>query len=172
MILSMESFPEGDFFWISALLHVLPGLQDQTHVTKEKNRYPSFFIVKTETMSSMTPRTIDANRIARQLYQERSKYYALWRERGHAAFLDACRATCGDDCDERVRTFTPTRTFSSTLRPFACKDQQQSAAGDECGKELVLDVQSYHDVCLERCAVTCPQRGELFGTFDGGVLAV
>jgi hypothetical protein len=165
-------FPEGDFFWVSALRHVLPELEDRTHVTKEKNRYPSFFILKTEAMSSIAPRTIDANNLARVLYQERSKYYALWRERGLAAFLDACRATCGEDCDERVRTFTPTRTFSSTLRPFSCKDKNQSDPSDECSKELVVDVQSYHDVCIERCAVTCPQRGDLFAMFDGGVLAV
>merc|ERR1712228_746380 len=48
-------FPEGDFFWISALRQVLPGIENYTHVTKEKHRFPSFFIIKTERLSDLVP---------------------------------------------------------------------------------------------------------------------
>merc|ERR1719265_649195 len=45
-------FPEGDFFWISAIREALPEVAAHVHVTKEKNRYPSFFVMKTEEMSA------------------------------------------------------------------------------------------------------------------------
>lgn len=161
-------FPEGDFFWISALREVLPGLEEGTYVTKEKNRYPSFFIMKTEAMLHMKPQVLEANSLARKLYEDRSKYYPLWRNA--AAFPEACLEMCGEDCAERVRNFTPSRTFSSTLRPFSCTEN--ATESDQCGKELVVDVQAYNAVCGERCAVTCPQRGNLFAMFEQSVLAV
>jgi len=184
-------FPEGDFFWISGLQEVLPGVVRSAHVTQEKNRYPSFFIVKTEALASLTLQTsFDAEASARRFYAERSKYFALWQsfaERGDQAqaFLSACGEACAKDCSDRALQFTPTRSAASTLRPFACRanaddagNPKQASAGedagavDTCASELVVDVKAYSDVCLERCSVTCIQRSDLFAQFGTEILSV
>lgn len=183
-------FPEGDFFWISALQEVLPGIELHTHVTKEKNRYPSFFILKTEELASMAPRAIEKEAVARKLYRLRSRYFKLWCDmasRGDsqgAEFTSACQDLCEQDCLARAQEFTPTRTVGSTLRPFACVGpsiekteigalhQDGQAREDVCAAEMEVDVQAYRAVCLERCNVTCQQRRELFSTFGADILAV
>merc|ERR1740121_2632618 len=74
-------FPEGDFFWISALREALPGLEGHVHVTSEKNRYPSFFVVKTEALAGLVPRALPSpEEFASNLYADRSRYFALWRD--------------------------------------------------------------------------------------------
>jgi len=169
-------FPEGDFFWISALREVLPDLWKHAYVTNETNRYPSFFVIKTLALSTAVPRGIAAESQARRLYAEKSRYFSLWRNistKGssnvHYEFLPACRSTCSLDCDERIRHFTPTRSAASTLRPFACKEAQTE---DVCAAEMVVDVKAYHDVCLDRCNVTCLQRRDLFTNFGAEILSI
>ncbi|CAE8636596.1 unnamed protein product [Polarella glacialis] len=177
-------FPEGDFFWISALREVLPGIEQHTHVTRERNRFPSFFILKTEAVSSLVPREVDAEAIARALYTNRSRYFKLWQEvpdethrDGGDQFLPTCRHLCGQDCDARLQEFTPTRTAGSTLRPFACGKEGRGLHADgikedgdiSCGVEVSLDAEAYHSVCLDRCNVTCEQRTALFSTFGAFV---
>jgi len=182
-------FPEGDFFWISALRAVLPGLEGHTHVTQEQNRYPSFFVVKTEEVASLVPKSIQAEMAARRLYAQRSRYFRQWQDATAGAeiagngFEASCRGLCGTDCKDRAQKFTPTQTVGSTLRPFACRaaraagDGQDSgeqgvAASDVCAAEMVLDVHAYLNVCGERCNVTCQQRSELFSTFGADILSV
>lgn len=156
-------FPEGDFFWISALEEALPRLD--VHVIRERNRYPSFFILKSEEMSSLIPRKVDTMALTLKLYADRSKYFDLWARKlkGSGApevvesFLSSCKDTCSSDCSQRVSNFTPSRTAVSTLRPFACGQGQET-----CASEVTLDVDVYRQVCLERCNVTCQQRLELF----------
>jgi len=107
---------------------------------------------------------VEAQQVALELYTERSEYFRLWRE--HAAgdgFPAACQRKCSEHCDERASRFTPTRTYTSTLRPFACSTDNAT-----CAQEQVVDVQAYHDVCIERCRVTCQQRDALFATFPRG----
>lgn len=171
-------FPEGDFFWISALHAVLPELTNYTYVTREKNRYPSFFVIKSAAFADIAVREIETEKLTRRLYSERSRYLKLWtmaREDAGlqaAGFLPLCRERCGEDCQARGRAFTPTRTAGSTLRPFACGlDEPREAAesslraparSDSCGAEMLLDIQAYMGVCSERCDVTCQQREKLF----------
>jgi hypothetical protein len=89
-------FPEGDFFWISALREVLPGLDQSVHVTQEKDRYPSFFVLKTQEISELRPKSLPAEDLARRFYRERSRYFSLWQEAGEqSTFLEACGTTCG-----------------------------------------------------------------------------
>merc|ERR1711972_699251 len=167
----------GDFFWISALREVLPGLDQHIRVTREVDRYPSFFVVKDQRLAGMLPRDIAAEAQARKVYADRSRYFALWRS--HAAlrgetpqgFLVQCRESCGGDCSDRVRRFTPTRSAGSTLRPFACKEESPHVA-DTCAAEMLVDVKAYHDVCRERCNVTCQQRSDLFSQFGDEILTV
>lgn len=175
-------FPEGDFFWISALHAVLPDLERHTNVTLEQNRYPSFFVRKYGDVASAVPRIIETDRIAHQFYAERSRYFALWRQQqGEAASSEAvssgfgisCRDLCGQDCKVRVQTFTPTRTVGSTLRPFACATAGPAVeAPVTCAAEMLVDVQAYLDVCHERCSVTCQQRERLFSLHSGKLLSV
>lgn len=182
-------FPEGDFFWISALHAVLPGLDGHTHVTQEQNRYPSFFILKTETLALLVPQRIEVDTTARRLYAGRSRYFQLWRSMMSGTGTEAdgfeasCRSICGLDCTQRVQKFTPTRTVGSTLRPFACRGvltpntgtrlpDQVLAASDVCAAEMVVDVQAYLNVCQERCNVTCQQRDDLFSAFGAEILSV
>jgi len=151
-------FPEGDFFWISALNEALPGLQN-VHVIRERNRYPSFFILKSDEMSSLVPQPLDTMALTLKLYASRSKYFDLWSKVQGVGpsdgFLSKCKDTCGGDCSQRMSNFTPSRSAISTLRPFACEKET-------CASEVTLDVDEYRRVCLERCAVTCQQRLELF----------
>ena len=150
-------FPEGDFFWISALNEALPGLQN-VHVIRERNRYPSFFILKTAEMSSLVPQPLDTMALTLKLYASRSKYFDLWSKLQGTSdgFLSSCKDTCGEDCALRMSNFTPgIRSAISTLRPFACEKET-------CASEVTLDVDEYRRVCVERCAVTCQQRLELF----------
>jgi len=157
-------FPEGDFFWLSAMKEVLPGLEDRTHRTAEQKQYPSFFIVKTAELASKIPRVFPAEAYARSLYFDHSRYFALWR-RSSSAFSADCQDLCRKDCDDRITRFQPTRTTGWTLRPFSCMDSQEADVGQQaavCTKEMNLDVEAYYNVCIERCAVTCKQRSELF----------
>eukprot|EP00928_Gymnodinium_smaydae_P047173 TRINITY_DN3146_c1_g1_i1.p1 TRINITY_DN3146_c1_g1~~TRINITY_DN3146_c1_g1_i1.p1 ORF type:complete len:395 (-),score=77.95 TRINITY_DN3146_c1_g1_i1:258-1442(-) len=157
-------FPEGDFFWIAALRAVLPALEAHTHVTTEANRYPSFYIVKTEELATISPQRVDAERLALQHYAG-SPYLGLWRAAApEAAFQPRCEALCGRSCAERVQRFTPTQSTVSTLRPFDCGAGNGSGS-DSCSAEIAVDVAAYRSVCLERCRVTCLQRAELFSTF-------
>ncbi|CAJ1337363.1 unnamed protein product, partial [Effrenium voratum] len=156
-------FPEGDFFWISALQEALPGLGDVTHIIRETNRYPSFFIVKTSNISGLTTRQ-DSEALALQLYAGRSKYFRLWLQTAGRDFHVLCNDLCGVDCSQRVANFTPSRTAVSTLRPFACGQET-------CGVEVMLDASVYKQVCLERCSVTCQQRLELFTAHGEKILA-
>ncbi|CAK9113167.1 unnamed protein product [Durusdinium trenchii] len=152
-------FPEGDFFWISALQEVLPN--QPVHVIREQNRYPSFFMLKSPNMTGLVPRPLDTMTHTLRLYAERSKYFELWVATGSGEknedFLRSCQDTCSSDCSLRVSNFTPSRTAVSTLRPFACGQGQET-----CASEVTLDVDVYRQVCLERCAVTCEQRKDLF----------
>mmetsp|Transcript_140938 Transcript_140938/g.450669 ORF Transcript_140938/g.450669 Transcript_140938/m.450669 type:complete len:374 (-) Transcript_140938:63-1184(-) len=170
-------FPEGDFFWISALKEVLPGVEGHVHVTHEQNRYPSFFIIKTEGLSEIAPRKVASETLARRLYAQRSRYFSLWKSAGRGGggtFPGACRDLCAEDCQERARHWTPTTSTSagSTLRPFACGEEREGGEADVCGAELVVDVKAYTDVCIERCNVTCKQRSELFTLFGDEILSV
>eukprot|EP00440_Ansanella_granifera_P061777 gb/GFBE01066975.1/.p1 GENE.gb/GFBE01066975.1/~~gb/GFBE01066975.1/.p1 ORF type:complete len:369 (+),score=62.99 gb/GFBE01066975.1/:1-1107(+) len=172
-------FPEGDFFWISALEQVLPGISEHTHIIREKNRYPSFFILKNDVVSSMVPQEVDAEAIARRLYSNRSRYFKLWQssvsERTgdeNTTFVSACRDSCSQDCEQRAHEFIPTRTAVSTLRPFACGQEASNEAPKEaCAAEVNVNVEAYKSVCLERCAVTCDQRRDLFSTFGDQILS-
>jgi len=175
-------FPEGDFFWISALRQALPEVVAHVHVTQEENMYPSFFVVKTEATAKILPRAVDSEQVAQRLYAEKSRYFKLWRStaaaRGSSAkFVDICVDSCGTDCKERVQKFTPTRSAVSTLRPFACGGESLEQEGANtvgttgmCGLEMVLDVQAYQSVCHERCNVTCGQRADLFSQFGQQIL--
>jgi len=157
-------FPEGDFFWLSAMKEVLPGLEGRTHRTAEQNQYPSFFIVKTADLAELAPRVFPAEAYARRLYFENSRYFALWRN-SPSSFTASCNETCREDCDQRMKRFQPTRTTGWTLRPFSCMDMQHADAGQQaavCTNEMNLDVEAYYSVCVERCSVTCKQRRELF----------
>jgi hypothetical protein len=157
-------FPEGDFFWLSAMKEVLPGLEGRTHRTAEQNQYPSFFIVKTADLAEVAPRVFPAEAYARRLYLEQSRYFAMWRS-SSSSFSVNCVDICRKDCDERVTRFQPTRTTGWTLRPFSCMDSQQTDGGEQaavCTNEMNLDVDAFYNVCVERCAVTCKQRSELF----------
>lgn len=189
-------FPEGDFFWISALHAVLPGLEGHAHVTREKDRYPSFFVLKNEALADVAPQALPAETMARKLYRERSKYFKLWRSGAPDSstrvtdFAALCRGTCGQDCGKRAQEYTPTRTAVSTLRPFACGHAGQTAGGnmgdqpqtglsartpsvsDACSAEMVVDAHAYLHICLERCNVTCEQRGELFSRFGEEILSI
>jgi hypothetical protein len=180
-------FPEGDFFWITALREVLPGSEKHTRVTRETNMYPSFFIMKTNEANAMTMREVASDDFTRRLYAKRSRYFQLWRDgsstgSGLSEFGSTCEDVCGRDCAERVRNFTPSRTAGSTLRPFACKESNHEhkgidrgdldASADVCGVDTVVDAAAYQDVCLERCGITCKQRGELFSSFGAEILAV
>jgi hypothetical protein len=161
-------FPEGDFFWLSAMREVLPGLEGRTHRTAEQNQYPSFFIVKTEDLAAQIPRVFPAEASARSLYFNHSRYFALWRK-SPGSFSADCLDTCRKDCDERITRFQPTRTTGWTLRPFSCMDSQQAEVGQQaavCTNEMNLDVESFYNVCIERCAVTCKQRSELFAELE------
>merc|ERR1712125_137035 len=174
-------FPEGDFFWITALREVLPGSEKHTHVTRETKQYPSFFIVKTAAADTMMMRDVSAEAFTRKLYAERSKYFQLWRSKSNSSdlseFRSACGDVCGRDCVERVRDFTPTLTAGSTLRPFACKESEKidgaqgrtDTTSDVCGADTVVDAAAYQDVCLERCIITCKQRSELFSSFGAEI---
>lgn len=193
-------FPEGDFFWISALRAVLPSLESEARVTEERHRYPSFFIVKTRELASTAPlRVPDVAGVARRLYAQQSRYFALWRGAGAGAdapaFSTACAELCEHDCNERVRDFTPTHSPGSTLRPFACGGASASgtatasagaaaggggalpvalggaAGADVCAADLVVDVAAYRGVCLERCGVTCAQRAVLFSAVGEQILS-
>eukprot|EP00429_Kryptoperidinium_foliaceum_P105076 CAMPEP_0176255714 /NCGR_PEP_ID=MMETSP0121_2-20121125/37181_1 /TAXON_ID=160619 /ORGANISM="Kryptoperidinium foliaceum, Strain CCMP 1326" /LENGTH=358 /DNA_ID=CAMNT_0017595545 /DNA_START=8 /DNA_END=1084 /DNA_ORIENTATION=+ len=188
-------FPEGDFFWISALHETLQGLAGRVKVTQEKDRYPSFFVLKTPDLAALRPSDVGLWERTRRLYAERSRYFPLWRAvtaEGAGDFDARCNSTCGVDCEARAATFTPTRSAVSTLRPFACGDADRAASpesapasgvsvvadqgGDapqsSCASEMVLDVKAYLDVCLERCVVTCAQRRRLFAEFGDEILAV
>ncbi|CAE7710871.1 rlmJ [Symbiodinium sp. CCMP2456] len=164
-------FPEGDFFWLAALQAVLPGVDGSTFIVREVNRYPSFFILKSESISSLQPLQVPTERKVRELYADRSRYFKLWVEDKSKSpsaknFEAACNAACSRDCSERVAQFTPTRTSASTLRPFACGQGQ-----DTCAAEVAVDVTAYKQVCLERCAVTCQQRLELFAAHGDQIQA-
>merc|ERR1740121_1256224 len=174
-------FPEGDFFWKSALREALPGLDGHVRTTLETNKYPSFFVVKAPDLASLEARALEVEALSRRLYAERSTYFSLWRaarpahSAGHeeGSFLDACRDTCGADCTERAGRFTPTRTAGSTLRPFACTAaaaQGTAPAADTCASEQVVDVDEYSSICVERCNVTCQQRRDLFSAFGDEIL--
>jgi len=175
-------FPEGDFFWISALHAVLPDVERYTNVTLEHNRYPSFFVLKHGHMASDKPRIIETQRIAQRIYVERSRYFALWRQQqsegarskpNSSGFWNSCRDLCGQDCKLRVQKFTPTRSVGSTLRPFACATAVPVVqAPATCAAEMLVDVQAYLDVCHERCSVTCQQRETFFSLHSGKLLSV
>lgn len=178
-------FPEGDFFWVSALRAVLPGVEGHTHVTHEKDRYPSFFVIKSDTLAGIAMQAVDVHKETNKLYGENSRYFKLWQERSQDAggFLSSCRDTCAEDCQRRGQGFTPTRTAGSTLRPFECGTASAKATGvslsqdsqevpDACASDMVVDVQAYLKVCLERCSVTCQQRGELFSHFGADMMSV
>jgi hypothetical protein len=158
-------FPEGDFFWLSAIREVLPGLEGRTHRTAEQNQYPSFFLLKTADLAALHPRTFPAEAFARRLYFEQSRYFALWRN-SSTPFPVSCLDKCRKNCDERIKRFQPTRTTGWTLRPFSCMDSEHTGGGEGaaavCTNEMNLDVEAYYNVCVERCAVTCKQRNELF----------
>merc|ERR1712060_605722 len=105
---------------------------------------------------------------------ERSRYFDLWRSSGRGTgdgFVGPCQHLCGADCQERSLRYTPEITAGSTLRPFACGESEDGSA-DACAAEMVVDVQGYRDVCLERCNVTCSQRSELFALFGNEILSV
>merc|ERR1711907_912810 len=92
-------FPEGDFFWISALRSVLPGIEAHTYVTKETNRYPSFFVIKTEALAKIAPLVVEAEVVSRKLYAERSRYFKLWKDISGNGDMPNCslwilRASC------------------------------------------------------------------------------
>eukprot|EP00439_Symbiodinium_sp_Y106_P033459 s5242_g4.t1 len=166
-------FPEGDFFWLAALQAVLPGVDGSTFIVREVNlnRYPSFFILKSETISGLQPLQVPTESKVLELYANRSKYFKLWMEHKSKSpnskkFEAACNAACSRDCSERVAQFTPTRTSASTLRPFACGQGR-----DTCAAEVAVDVTAYKQVCLERCAVTCQQRLELFAAHGDQIQA-
>ncbi|CAE7838554.1 rlmJ [Symbiodinium sp. CCMP2592] len=164
-------FPEGDFFWLAALQAVLPGVDGSTFIVREVNRYPSFFILKSEAISGLQPLQVPTESKVLELYANRSKYFKLWMEHKSKSpnskkFEAACNAACSRDCSERVAQFTPTRTSASTLRPFACGQGQ-----DTCAAEVAVDVTAYKQVCLERCAVTCQQRLELFAAHGDQIQA-
>lgn len=165
-------FPEGDFFWISALQEVLPAVKLQTHIILEENRYPSFFIIKSENLSRETPRAIDAEAGTQRLYASQSQYFSLWRhgagESQTLGFVQGCQELCSKDCTKRVGQFTPTRSAGSTLRPFACGKE---ASEEACAVEVAVNVEAYKAVCLERCNVTCDQRQDLFSTFGDQIAA-
>lgn len=177
-------FPEGDFFWISALKAILPELMGQVLVTSEVGRYPSFFVIKTEGMAQLAPRNIQADAHAKRLYAEASHYFRLWRNlqtqgTGSSGFPSVCAEYCGKACDERVRHFTPTRSAASTLRPFSCSapptshrtESDSAVTSDTCKTEVDLDVKAYHDICIERCNVTCGQRGALFTALGDEIMS-
>merc|ERR1740121_1526915 len=173
-------FPEGDFFWKSALREALPGLDGHVRTTLETNKYPSFFVVKAPDIATLEAKALEVEALSRRLYAERSTYFSLWRAAspalGHeeGGFLNACRDTCGEVCTERAGRFSPTRTAGSTLRPFACTAPGGSAPHgqpDTCAAEQVVDVDEYRNICVERCNVTCQQRRELFSTFGDEILA-
>jgi len=173
-------FPEGDFFWISALKQVLPGIGESTNVIRENNLYPSFFIVKTPDLSSLKPQAVDSEAIARLLYGQRSRYFQLWQGKGdssgesNSSFIKGCFEACSGDCEKRALEFIPTRTAGSTLRPFACGQDAPGTSKDQgaeaCAAEVTVDVQAYKSVCLERCRVTCEQRLELFTAFGAEMI--
>jgi hypothetical protein len=179
-------FPEGDFFWKSALQQTLPGLENKTYVTGETNRYPSFFVIKTAELAELPMQSFQADVLARRLYAQQSRYLKLWRRSSHEDFFPACRDTCGQDCAERAKVFTPSTTAGSTLRPFACRDSEKqpdeqqpeseaAAAPKEsssaiCSVEFTIDMNEFHQVCIERCNVTCYQRDELFSAFAENIL--
>lgn len=182
-------FPEGDFFWLSALQAVLPEVAGHTQVTLEKDRYPSFFVMKSGALAGTAPRVIQADIAARRLYAGKSRYFKLWQQLALDAgsgshgedFLPLCGSACGQDCRKRAHQFTPTSTVGSTLRPFACGHAGGSlqpqlptqstipAAPDQCAGEMVIDAHAYLNVCLERCNVTCQQRGELFSNLGAEI---
>jgi len=176
-------FPEGDFFWRSALREVLPELVNLTHVTNEKNRFPSFFVIKTSDVADSTMRIFAADEFAKRWYAQKSRYFELWKRSGQEDFLHVCRNSCGLDCAERTRSFTPSRTTVSTLRP-SCRDLDEHIAAvapvdakdvsavvaPACSAELDVDVKAYHQICLERCNVTCLQRKHLFSAIAENVL--
>lgn len=175
-------FPEGDFFWKSALREALPGVDGHVRITLETNTYPSFFVVKVPDLAVLEARALEVGALTRRLYAERSAYFSLWRAArpasgaGHeeGSFLDACRDTCGGDCAERAGRFTPTRTAGSTLRPFACTaaaEEGTASAADTCASEQVVDVDEYRSICVERCNVTCQQRRDLFSAYGDEILA-
>eukprot|EP00930_Biecheleria_cincta_P004820 TRINITY_DN105751_c0_g1_i1.p1 TRINITY_DN105751_c0_g1~~TRINITY_DN105751_c0_g1_i1.p1 ORF type:complete len:363 (+),score=62.05 TRINITY_DN105751_c0_g1_i1:55-1143(+) len=164
-------FPEGDFFWISALREVLPAVKMQTHIIHEKNRYPSFFIIKSENISLETPQEIDVEARTQRLYAK-SQYFSVWRhgagESQRLGFVQGCQDLCSRDCTKRAHQFTPTRSAGSTLRPFACGKE---ASQEVCAVEVAVNVEAYTAVCLERCNVTCDQRRDLFSTFGDQIAA-
>lgn len=173
-------FPEGDFFWISALREVLPEVSAAVKVTREKGRYPSFYLQKVQDFAEKAARKIDTKVLARKIYTDRSRYFQIWEEHkqqgGTKEFVDACFSFCSADCDIRVQSFVPSRTAGSTLRPFGCKsDEGESKVGSVdtlCAAEMDVDVKSYYNVCLDRCAVSCKQRASLFVALGEAISAL
>eukprot|EP00927_Polykrikos_kofoidii_P063417 TRINITY_DN58221_c0_g1_i1.p1 TRINITY_DN58221_c0_g1~~TRINITY_DN58221_c0_g1_i1.p1 ORF type:complete len:406 (-),score=69.25 TRINITY_DN58221_c0_g1_i1:112-1329(-) len=170
-------FPEGDFFWISALSAALPNVKSHVRVTEERDRYPSFFIVKTPTVATATTvRVAEPASVAKMFYAQRSRYFSLWRRVEARGFPVACAKLCEKDCSERVRKYTPTRSPGSTLRPFSCSGgsgvvRGEQGVGDVCAAEFVVDHVAYKEVCLQRCDVTCTQRASLFAAVGEQIVA-
>mmetsp|Transcript_27013 Transcript_27013/g.62390 ORF Transcript_27013/g.62390 Transcript_27013/m.62390 type:complete len:354 (-) Transcript_27013:55-1116(-) len=163
-------FPEGDFFWISAIKAVLPDVTKFVHVTQEHLRYPSFFVQKNEELSQVHPVPVDVEPLALRLYAERSHFFRMWRSGPPAGFKAACQSHCGEKCAERAAQYMPAPSVASTLRPFKCTAEDSEASPGSCAREMVVEVQEYMNVCLERCNLTCDQRSDLFAAMEEKIL--
>mmetsp|Transcript_47319 Transcript_47319/g.86922 ORF Transcript_47319/g.86922 Transcript_47319/m.86922 type:complete len:355 (+) Transcript_47319:41-1105(+) len=161
-------FPEGDFFWISALKTVLPAVTNFVHVTQERLRYPSFFVQKSEELSQLHPVAVEVEPLALRLYAERSHYFRVWRSGPSEGFTAACQSHCGEKCAERAAQYMPAPSVVSTLRPFKCTAEEESPGS--CAREMVVEVNEYMNVCLERCNLTCDQRSDLFAAMEEKIL--
>jgi hypothetical protein len=178
--------PEGDFF-VKSAVRAFFGSSVEPLTTHEKDRYQSFFFLKT---SALEVRREDAGSEF-DPYMVGSQYFQLYEIALEAAshdtstvsrvFRKSCLNQCYSDCNERLkalqlRSFEHVDTASKSVHTLSMKSTSERVCSspvkaDVCegsasnaSSEAPVDSARYLAVCNSRCQITCDQRQELFRT--------